>query len=106
MFKQNIADFAAPPAQSIYCVTCQLSYELDVQLQSRSLVSPIIAHCLFSQQFDESLAKYSWFTRKYLMLQYRVRMLVEAPLFTNLFLWAIVGNTLILAMSYDGMSVE
>jgi len=44
--------------------------------------------------------------RQWMRFQYRVRLMVEAPLFNNLFLVAILANTVLLAVEHDGMSPE
>lgn len=46
------------------------------------------------------------FKRMLLMGQYRVRALVTSGWFNNIFLLAIILNTVALAIVYDGMSPE
>jgi hypothetical protein len=42
--------------------------------------------------------------RTALRLRYRVRLLVETAAFNNLFLGAILANTVVLALEHDGMT--
>ena len=44
--------------------------------------------------------------RQLLRAQYRIRLLVESSYFNSLFVVAILANTALLAMEYDGMSPE
>lgn len=47
-----------------------------------------------------------YYKRWPMMLQYRLRVLVCSSWFNNIFLLAIVLNTVALAMTYEGMSIE
>jgi hypothetical protein len=55
----------------------------------------------FSAPFLPKGLKGAW-----LRFQYRVRLVVESSAFNNLFLAAILGNSLVLAIEHDGMSAE
>jgi hypothetical protein len=45
-------------------------------------------------------------TRYAMMLQYRIRVLVCSSWFNNIFLLAIIANTVVLAMTHEGMTHE
>lgn len=56
------------------------------------------------QEFSEFVASEPWAKRQWLKLLFRVRQAVNRPWFGNIMLLAIVANTIVLAMEFDGMS--
>lgn len=54
------------------------------------------------EEFDEFTQDQPVMKRTWLRLQFRTRALVNQTLFNHFFLLAILGNTLLLAMEYDG----
>lgn len=63
------------------------------------LLSPRVLRCCVVQDLPK-------FKRVLLKGQYRVRALVTSGWFNNIFLLAIILNTVALAIVYDGMSPE
>lgn len=54
------------------------------------------------QEFDEFVSNLPYHKRQFLRLQFRLRLLVDHPAFNNFFLLAILVNTILLALEYDG----
>ena len=57
-----------------------------------------------SQRPVQTKPQFAAFKRQLLRLRYRVRLMVETSSFNNVFLIAILANTIVLALEYDGMS--
>ncbi|KAF8072369.1 NaCP60E [Scenedesmus sp. PABB004] len=63
--------------------------------------------CLLSiGEFDESVAGLPWAKRAAMRAQYRLRVVVCSGWFSNTFVAAILLNTLVLALTHEGMSHE
>ncbi|WIA28050.1 hypothetical protein OEZ86_010635 [Tetradesmus obliquus] len=65
------------------------------------------SQCLLSiEEFDESVEDLPAAKRYAMMLQYRIRVLVTSSMFNNIFLLAIIANTVALALTHEGMTHE
>ncbi|WIA07983.1 hypothetical protein OEZ85_007455 [Tetradesmus obliquus] len=63
------------------------------------------SQCLLSiEEFDESVEDLPAAKRYAMMLQYRIRVLVTSSMFNNIFLLAIIANTVALALTHEGMT--
>jgi hypothetical protein len=67
---------------------------------------PPLPPSLLPQEFDEFVSGLAWRKRTWLRLLFRIRLYVHATWFSNVMLLAIIANTAVLAMEYDGMSTS
>lgn len=55
------------------------------------------------QEFDDFVSDLPYVKRQWLRFQFRLRVVVEHNMFNNGFLLAIIVNTILLALEYDGV---